>query len=140
MADNLMPMVRQRSGGIDPRNFISPQAPYLDLLQCAWRLTDSEMERFLRLPPAFIWHWRNNYVRLNTEQLRWIEQLADFHDALMLVVPISEADPGPPRYGEYLRQRWSEQSPIGARSILEAVFEDGPEIVPMLTQFFWAQQ
>lgn len=135
-----LPMARQRAGGVDPRKARNPQAPYLDLLQCAWHLTDDEMERVASLPEGFIWAWRNNRVALDLAQLCLIDRLSCFHDALLLVVPLAETDPGPPNYGDYLRRRWSDQSPIGARSILEAIFEDGPDVIDLLTGYFWSQR
>lgn len=69
------------------------------------------------MPSGWLEAWRIHEAPEVPEER--VRRLMRFHDALRLVVR-------PGGYGEYLRRPWKDESPIGARSILQAVAEDGP--------------
>lgn len=115
---------------VNPADRGNHMAPLLDtlidLIQSAWQLEDDQMEQLLELAPGWLAKWRVheapefNYAR--------VHRLVSFHDALRL-----HARPG--RYDEYIRRVWKPESPIGARSILDALLSDGDHCMDLIAQY-----
>lgn len=102
------------------------RATCIDLLQAAWHLEDDEFELLLGVPAGWLRAWRVH----ERHDVPWqrARRLLRFHEALRYVAR-------PPQYGAYLRRRWRADSPIGHRSILEAIFDEGDPTMDLIEQY-----
>jgi hypothetical protein len=98
----------------------------IDLLQAAWHLEDDEFELLLGVPQGWLCAWRVH----ERHDVPWqrARRLIRFHEALRYVAR-------PTQYGDYLRRRWREGSPIGHRSILETILAEGDPAMDLIEQY-----
>jgi hypothetical protein len=115
------------------RERVADDERLFDLLQAAWGLEDREFEIVAGLPKGWLWQWRNHYRAPTDDDLARVRRLARFHDALRIVAY------GGPKYRDWWRRRWREDSLIGARTPLDVVLENPNPMLDKLTKYLWAQ-
>jgi hypothetical protein len=103
-----------------------------DMLPIVWGLESLEFERLLGVPAGWLAAYRVHEVKPDEETWERLSQLFRLHFAMRMVVQ-------PGGYAEWLRRRWTPDSPIGAQSPLEMILDGGDEAVPLLKQICMAQ-
>lgn len=128
----MLQLARQQAANAARRTSVAQDEDYFDLLPAAWGMDDTTFETIARLPAGWLWQWRNHYRAPTDAELAFVRRLGRFHDAIRLVTF------GEPDYRGWWRHKWSEQSPIGRRSPLEAVLQD-PACLDRLERYFRSQ-
>lgn len=102
----------------------------LDLLPLAWGLTDQEFAFLLGTPLAWLDQWRSEGIVVEESLMRRVVRLRSFHEALR-----AAADPRD--YSSAWRRVWPHESPLGKRSLLQAVLDDGDVALDRFENFLW---
>lgn len=106
----------------------------VDLFGSAWRLTEPEMKQILDVRVGTLQLWRHSAETApwSAEIAQRIELLHALQYALWLRQP-------PGQCWAIWRRAWAEKSPIGARSLLDAVVTDGTVAIEIVTRYLLAQ-
>jgi hypothetical protein len=96
-----------------------------DLLPAAWDLEDREFEQLLQVPPGWLAAYRNHELKPNEDVWGRLQRLFALYEAMRMAVR-------PRGYSEWLRQPWRSDSPIGPRSPLKAILEDGDSALDLV--------
>lgn len=128
----MLQLAQEQSANAERRKKVADDERLFDLLPAAWGTDDETFEKVAGMPAQWMWQWRNYYRAPSDEELARIRRLMSFHQAIRLVAY-------DPNYREWWRRRWPDDSPIGSRSVLEAVLADGDAIMDELERWFRSQ-
>lgn len=129
----MLALAANMSANHQRRSQIRHDERLFDLLPAAWGMDDRTFERVAKLPEKWMWQWRNHYRAPTDEELARIRRLMSFHEAIRI------AKLGGSDYATWWRLQWRADSPIGDRSPLDAVLEEGDEVIDMLERMFRSQ-
>ena len=100
-----------------------------DLLCAAWRLSQQEASGLLGESEDIVSRYRAWIEPTPDAVVDRIEMLRTVQFNLWTLRPVGD-------YAAWWRHRWTEASPIGARSLLEAVMADGGPAIRILNGWF----